>query len=74
MEEVLRQLGQRVRSVRTGAGLTQEDLAERTGLHRTYIGDIERGERNVSTVNLYKLSRALGMALSELLEGVDGGE
>ena len=51
--------------------MSQEDLARRSGLHRTYIGGIERGERNVALVNLVRLAGALGMRPAELLASLD---
>jgi len=63
--------GIKLRQCRLQAALTQEELAERAGLHRTYIGGIERGERNVSLVNMLKLARALNLKLSELVTGID---
>jgi transcriptional regulator with XRE-family HTH domain len=47
--------------------MSQEDLADEAGLHRTYVGGIERGERNVAFLNLVKLARALGVPASELI-------
>ncbi|MBA3617869.1 MAG: helix-turn-helix transcriptional regulator, partial [Rubrobacteraceae bacterium] len=52
-------LGERVRELRSGLGLSQEKLADVSGLHRTYIGAIERGERNVSLRNIVRLAQAL---------------
>lgn len=52
-------LGTRIRQLRLAKGWTQEDLATKAGLHSTYIGGIERGERNVGLDNLLKLARAL---------------
>jgi transcriptional regulator with XRE-family HTH domain len=63
----LKRFGQRVRELRIAAGLSQEELAERAGLHRTYIGGIERGERNVGVLNLLQLARALKVRPGELL-------
>lgn len=66
MNQDLKRFGQRVRELRQAAGLSQEALAERAGLHRTYVGGIERGERNVSILNILQLSRALRIRASEL--------
>lgn len=60
-------LGRAIREFRLSADISQEDLADRAGLHRTYVGGIERGERNVSFGNLIKLTRALDVRPSELL-------
>jgi transcriptional regulator with XRE-family HTH domain len=60
-------LGQRVAGLRHGAGLTQEGLGHAAGLHWTYVGQIERGERNLTYKNLLKLARGLGVEPSELL-------
>jgi transcriptional regulator with XRE-family HTH domain len=60
--------GKKIRLTRLAAKLTQEDLANRAGLHPTYIGGIERGERNIGFDNLLKIARALGKSPSSLLE------
>jgi Helix-turn-helix. len=65
-EAVMRGFGDAVRDLRSGHGLSQEKLAERAGLHRTYIGDVERGERNLSLVNLVRLAHALEVTFGEL--------
>jgi transcriptional regulator with XRE-family HTH domain len=56
-----------VRELRQAQGLSQEGLAERSGLHRTYISSLERGQRNVGLDNLHVLARALGVKPSALL-------
>lgn len=58
--------GQRVRELRAAKGLSQEALALACDLDRTYIGGIERGERNVSLLNIQKIATALGVPLKEL--------
>lgn len=58
--------GRRVRALRQAQGWSQEDLAERAGLHWTYVGGIERGERNPALDNINRLARALGVTLAAL--------
>ena len=60
-------LGRAIRQLRLAAGISQEGLAERSGMHRTYVGGIERGERNVSFRNLLRLAAALEVRPSELI-------
>jgi CheY-like chemotaxis protein/plasmid maintenance system antidote protein VapI len=64
--ETKKNFGAAVRSERTRLGLSQETLAERASLHRTYITDIERGARNLSLETIYKLSSALGVSIETL--------
>ena len=66
----LREFGQRVRKLREAAKWSQEELAEHCGLHRTYVGAIERGERNLALLNIRKIARAFNLALSKLVEGL----
>ncbi|HIK12641.1 MAG TPA: helix-turn-helix transcriptional regulator [Oscillatoriaceae cyanobacterium M33_DOE_052] len=66
----LKQFGTRVRSLRKERGLSQEQLGELSQLHRNYIGGIERGERNLSFLNILRLAKGLGISPSELLENI----
>lgn len=65
-----RLIGLRIRELRTEHGLSQEELAEKSGLHRNYIGGVERGERNVALLNIVEIARALNITPSELLKGI----
>ena len=62
------QFGARIRSLRTARGLSQEELAFQTGFHRTYIGMVERGERNISLSNIGVFARTFEMTVSELFK------
>ncbi len=64
----LKKLGKAIKENRTGKGLSQERLAEMTGLHRTYVGSVERGERNVSAINIKAIADALKCKPSELFQ------
>lgn len=59
-------VGSRVRQLRQTRGLSQERLAELAGLHRTYVGSVERGERNISIDNIHALAHALGVLPADL--------
>lgn len=61
MTDIKAKFGVRARMLRTRKGLSQEAFADLCGLHRTYIGAIERGERNISLENIEKIARALGV-------------
>lgn len=63
-------LGRRIRGRRELLGVSQEEMAARCGLHRTYYGSVERGERNVALQNIVRISDALGVDPSELVEGL----
>lgn len=66
-----KKLGLRIRTARLKLGLSQEGLAERAELHRTYIGMVERGERNLTLVNLGRICTGLRITISELTKGID---
>jgi len=63
---VEKQFGERVRALRLAIGLSQEELAFKSGMHRTYLGGIERGERNPSLRNIAAIAKALGVTLPQL--------
>lgn len=66
MDGITTRFGRRVRALRLRANISQEALAEKCELHRTYIGGIERGERNVGLVNIERIAIALGVEMSSL--------
>ena len=66
----LRDLGDRIRDRRVELKLTQQELGDKCGLHRTFIGSVERGERNVSVLNLRQLAAALRVRVADLLAGL----
>jgi transcriptional regulator with XRE-family HTH domain len=68
--DILVRFGQRLRELRKKAGFSQEQFAQRCELDRTYVGGIERGERNVSLRNIEVLARALSVSVSELTKGL----
>ena len=60
--------GKKVREERLKLGLSQEELASRAGVHRTYIGMIERAEKNITLENIEKIAKALGIPIAELVK------
>ena len=66
--DTLRRFGDKVRELRIKKGLSQEQLAELSGLHRTYISSLELGKRNVSLINIFALAKALGVTPDKLLK------
>ena len=68
MSDIAKVLGQRIRNYRTAKHLSQEKLAELSGVHPTYIGQIERGEKNATIESIEKISAALNISLSKLFE------
>jgi transcriptional regulator with XRE-family HTH domain len=69
--DVRERFGYAVKVRRDELGLTQEELADKAAIHRTYLSDIERGTRNVSLINIELLANALGVSLSELFRRVE---
>jgi transcriptional regulator with XRE-family HTH domain len=69
-EKNLMKLGDRIRCLRKLKGLSQEQLALNTGIDRSYVGGIERGERNVSFLTLVKIAKRLECDVAELTEGI----
>ena len=74
MSDITKSLGQRIRNYRTAKGLSQEKLAELSGCHPTYIGQIERGEKNATIESIEKIAVALNVSLSKLFEKLGGQE
>src|SRR5580693_3404921 len=66
--------GTTIKSKRSELGISQEELADRAGLHRTYVSDVERGTRNVSLISIEKLAQALGLSVWRLFEEAANGE
>ena len=65
--KILEKFGERVREERLKQGLSQETFAEKAGVHRTYIGMIERAEKNITLINIEKIAKALEIPLCELM-------
>jgi transcriptional regulator with XRE-family HTH domain len=70
-QSIVVRFGQSVRNLRLRLGISQEELAERADLHRTYISGIERGARNVTLRSIERLAKALGVPTSDLLSCTD---
>lgn len=73
MSKLTKIIGQRVRNYRTEKGLSQEKLAELSGCHPTYIGQVERGEKNATLDSIEKIASAMGVSLSKLFEKIGEG-
>ena len=67
--DIRTRLGQNVRRLREAKGWSQEDYADRAGIHRTYVSDIERGRRNPTVTLVEKLAKPLGVTAGQLLDG-----
>lgn len=70
-ESARKSFAENLRKTRVALGLSQEDLAEKAGLHRNYVGGVERAERNVAVDNMEKLAAAVGKTIAQLLEGAE---
>ena len=68
--DVCKKFGVKVRALRSSRGFSQEALAAKAKLHRTYIGGVERGERNISLVNIEKIAVALGVTIESMMNGI----
>ena len=68
--DILKRFGMRVRQLRKAAGYSQEQFADLCGLDRTYIGGVERGERNVSLRNIEVIAKSLQITVAELTDGI----
>jgi transcriptional regulator with XRE-family HTH domain len=66
VDKIARTFGARVRSLRLAHGLSQEELADRAGIHATYMSGIERGHRNPSLKNIHRIAKALGVPVKDL--------
>ncbi len=66
-QSFLRQIGDRIRDLRTDRKLTQAQLGEACGLHRTFIGSVERGERNVAVLSLRRIAKSLRVSIAHLV-------
>lgn len=73
MSEIAKAVGQRIRNYRTQLGFSQEKLAELSGCHPTYIGQLERGEKNATIESIEKIAIALDVSLATLFEKLGGG-
>ena len=70
MTQLLLKVGKRVRNLRTDRGWSQEELADRSGVNRSYMSKVELGKSDVSLSVLHKIARTLGISLAELLAGI----
>jgi transcriptional regulator with XRE-family HTH domain len=70
MQQIQRELGERIRKLRTRKGWSQEEFAAISGLHRTYIGAVERGEKNLTLSTMLTLAKTLERTISELFRGI----
>lgn len=69
-KKILIQLGDRIREARKRMGISQEQLAHLSGMHRTYVSSVERGERNISVLNLLSIAGVLGVDAGDIVTGL----
>lgn len=69
-QNILKKFGERIREIRKEKGLSQEELAHKADLHRTYIGMIERAEKNITLVNIEKIANALEISIKDIFNGI----
>jgi transcriptional regulator with XRE-family HTH domain len=70
LEEVQKNLGNRIRELRKKRGWSQEEFADRCEVHRSFMGVVERGETNLTVASLYKIASTLEISVSALLKGI----
>ena len=70
MQDIQRRLGARIRTLRQRKGWSQEEFADISGLHRTYIGAVERGEKNLTISTLHTLAKTLGTSIADLFRTI----
>ena len=74
MSDISSKIGERIKSYRRKAGMTQEQLAEKAGIHPTYIGQLERAEKNASLETIEKVAKALDISFETLFEAIITGD
>ncbi|PYP92745.1 MAG: XRE family transcriptional regulator [Candidatus Angelobacter sp. Gp1-AA117] len=72
MEKINKQVGKQIHVLRQRQGISQEELADICGLHRSHLGQIERGELNVTVVTVQRIGRGLGVSLNQILGSIGG--
>jgi transcriptional regulator with XRE-family HTH domain len=70
MQQIQRRLGDRIRKLRSRKGWSQEQFAAVSGVHRTYIGAVERGEKNLTLSTMHTLAKTLDTSIAQLLRGI----
>lgn len=70
MQQIQRKLGDRIRKLRSRKGWSQEQFAAVSGLHRTYVGAVERGEKNLTISTLHTLAKTLDTSIVQLFRGI----